>query len=80
VFFHSFFLSFFLFFLVIGYGPVQMALGWVLPPLDHIQLEVEFAHAPYLQDDHEICFLSIRLPFSLCMQLCSLGGLHQQRG
>jgi hypothetical protein len=45
----AFFLSFFSF--VIGCGPVQMALAWVLPPLDHSQVEVEFPRTPYLQND-----------------------------
>jgi len=34
-----------------------MAWARVLPPSDHSQVEVEFARAPYPQDDHGICFL-----------------------
>ena len=52
----SFFLSLFL---LIGCGPVQMALARVLPPSDHSQVEVEFPRAPYPQDDHGICFLFV---------------------
>jgi len=47
------------FFLLIGCGPVQMALAQVLPPSDHSQADVEFPHAPYPQDDHGICFLFV---------------------
>jgi hypothetical protein len=36
-----------------------MALARVLPPSDHSQVEVEFPHAPYLQDDRGICFLFV---------------------
>jgi len=52
---HCFLFSFF----VIGSGPVQMALAWVLPPANHSQVEVEFPCTPYPQDDHGICFLFV---------------------
>jgi len=38
-----------------------MALAYVLPPSDHSQVEVEFPHAPYPQDDSGICFLFVCL-------------------
>jgi len=57
-------------------GPVQMALAWVLPPLDHSQVEVEFPRAPDPQHIVRIG-LSCFLP---CMKICSPGGLRIERG